>query len=85
MVVNIVVISTKIEFMVMVYIYGMMVDNTKVIGKIIKWRDMEFTYGKMVENMKVSIIKTKNMEKGSILGLMAGHIRDNGRMENNMV
>lgn len=45
---------------------------------------MAYTYGKMGEGMRDSIIMTKNVVMGSIVGSMVVNMRAGGIKENNM-
>lgn len=63
--------------MVMEFIHGLIIVNSKEIGKRIKSLAMEYTPGKMEESMKATGNKITCMVRGTISGLTAESMKDN--------
>jgi hypothetical protein len=59
--------------------------HMRVAGRITICTAKELTHGVMEENTKVNTIWIKNMVTEYIFGLMAGGMKDIGKMGNNMV
>jgi len=76
--------GTKIEFMVLESISGMMEELMKVTGKKIIWMDTESIFGKMVESMRDNTKRTRNTVMEFILGLTEENMMVSGLMVDNM-
>jgi len=59
-------------------------DSTVVSGRTQEWREQVFSHGLIIGDTKVNISMTKRKAKECSTGLMAGNMKEIGRMENNM-
>ena len=82
--VNTMVISTRIIFMALESIYGLMAESIMVSGLTTKWKAQEHSLGVMAEDTLDNIKMIKNMATAHSIGPMVESTLANGAKENSM-